>query len=114
MLYVEEASSGFALVDSLRRATGIPIKGIIPGRESKEARAEAVTGLFESGRIKFPKDASWMHELLSEFLRFPYGRHDDIVDAVVLGITQLRDQIARGTQKRKFNNEHSNRNWFTR
>ena len=90
LLYVEEASSGFALVDDLRRSTGIPIKGIPPGRDSKEARAEAVTNWFEAGRVKFPKNATWMQDLLGEFLRFPHGRHDDIVDAVVLGVAQIQ------------------------
>ncbi len=94
LLFVEEASSGFALVDDLRRSTGIPIKGVPPGRDGKEARAEAVTALFESGRVKFPRNAPWMQELLIEFLRFPHGKHDDIVDAVVLGVTQLRNAIA--------------------
>lgn len=106
VLYVEEASSGFALVDSLRRGTGIPIKGISPGRDSKEARAEAVTGLFEAGRVKFPKDASWMHELLGEFLRFPHGKHDDIVDAVVLGVSQLRDSIVQRENWKRFQSQH--------
>jgi predicted phage terminase large subunit-like protein len=93
ILYVEEASSGFALVEDLKRTTGIPIKGIPPGRESKEARAESVTGLFESGRIKFPRNAPWVAEMISECLRFPNGRHDDMVDALVLGIRQMRDTI---------------------
>lgn len=94
MLYVEEAASGFALVEELRRSTGIPIKGIPPGRDSKEARADAVTNYFEAGRVKFPKNATWMGDLLSEFLRFPYGRHDDIVDAVVLGVKQITYAIS--------------------
>jgi predicted phage terminase large subunit-like protein len=93
MLYVEEAASGYALVDELRRSTGIPIKGISPGRESKEARADSVTNWFEAGRVKFPKSASWMGDLLGEFLRFPHGKHDDIVDAIVLGVTQIRWKI---------------------
>jgi predicted phage terminase large subunit-like protein len=95
LVYVEEAASGFALVDELRRSTGMPIKGISPGRDSKEARADAVTNWFEAGRIKFPRNATWMGDLLSEFLRFPAGKHDDIVDAVVLGITQLRWLLTR-------------------
>jgi predicted phage terminase large subunit-like protein len=95
LVYVEEAASGFALVDELRRSTGMPIKGIPPGRDSKEARADAVTNWFEAGRIKFPRNATWMGELLSEFLRFPAGKHDDIVDAVVLGISQLRWLLTR-------------------
>ena len=95
LLYVEEAASGFALVDDLRRSTGIPIMGVPPGRDSKEARAEAVTNWFEAGRVKFPRRATWMGELLEEFLRFPHGRHDDIVDAVVLGVKQLQLEIGR-------------------
>jgi predicted phage terminase large subunit-like protein len=94
-LYVEEAASGFALVDSLKRATGINIIGIPPGRESKEARWESTTGWFEAGRVKFPQHASWMPELLGEFLRAPVGRHDDIVDGVCLGVRMMRETIGR-------------------
>jgi predicted phage terminase large subunit-like protein len=90
ILYVEEAASGFALVEDLRRSTGIPIIGIPPGRDSKEARADAVTNWFEAGRVKFPRHATWMGDLLGEFLRFPNGKHDDIVDAVVLGVSRIR------------------------
>ena len=36
-----------------------------------------------------------MQELLQEFLRFPHGKHDDIVDAVVLGIRQMQELIQR-------------------
>lgn len=93
-LYVEEAASGYAVLADLRAATGIPIIGVRPS-ESKVARAEAVTGLFESGRVKFPKGAAWMQELVYEFLRFPVGRHDDIVDAVVLGVQQMWNLIRR-------------------
>jgi predicted phage terminase large subunit-like protein len=88
-IYCEEASSGFALIQQLRTETRIPIIGVPPGRESKEARAEALTGWFECGRVKFPRYASWMNELLFEFLRFPHGRHDDIVDAVCLGVKSM-------------------------
>ncbi len=92
-LYVEEAASGYALVNDLRQNTPIPIIGIPPGRDSKESRAQAVTGLFEAGRIKFPRNASWLDELLGEFLRFPHGKHDDIVDAVVLGVRMAWNMI---------------------
>lgn len=93
MIYVEEAASGFAIVSELRRETGLFIKGVPPGRDSKEARAESVTGWFEAGRVKFPREASWLEELMNEFLRFPRGRHDDIVDAVVLGIRMIDQTI---------------------
>lgn len=92
-VYVEEAASGFAIVAELKSSTPVPIVGINPGRDSKEARAESVTGLFESGRVKFPAGAPWIGELLNEFLRFPHGRHDDIVDAVTRGVGLMWDHI---------------------
>ncbi len=101
-VYVEEASSGYALLDELRASSALPLVGIKPGKDNHEARAEAVTGLFESGRVKFPRYASWMPELLGEFLRFPHGRHDDIVDAVVLGISQMQLAIARAAGDEKW------------
>jgi len=94
-LYVEEASSGFALVAELRSSTGIPIIAVPPGRDSKIARAESVTGLFEAGRVKFPKSAPWLEDALSELLRFPYAKHDDVVDAIVLGVRTISDLMRR-------------------
>lgn len=94
-VFVEEAASGYALIAHLSADTGVPVIGVRPGRESKEARAESITGWFESGRVKFPNHAPWMGELLEEFLRFPHGRHDDIVDAVVLGVRMMSTELFR-------------------
>lgn len=95
LILVEEAASGFALVNELRRSTAIPIKGMKPGRESKAARAEAVTNWFEAGRIKWPRSAPWIHDALNEFLKFTGSENgkDDIVDAVVLGVSVVRTWI---------------------
>lgn len=88
IVYCEEAASGFAVVQELKRSTPIPIVGVKPV-ESKEARAEAVLPLFESGRVKLRSNAPWVSEFVAEFLRFPGGRFDDQVDAVNLGLSQL-------------------------
>lgn len=106
-VYVEEASSGYALLDELRSSSALPLVGVKPGRDNHEARAEAVTGLFESGRVKFPRQAPWMPELLGEFLRFPHGRHDDIVDAVVLGISQMQAMIVRAARNEQWQQQAS-------
>jgi len=52
------------------------------GRRDKEARARAIQGRMQQGKVFFPKDAPWVDLLISELLRFPYGEHDDQVDAL--------------------------------
>lgn len=94
IIYVEEAASGYALVQDLRRSTGLPITGVTPDR-SKTARAEVVMPLFESGRVKFPVKASWLDDCISELLRYPAARHDDQLDAIVLAISKATATIAR-------------------
>jgi predicted phage terminase large subunit-like protein len=78
-LYVEEASSGFALLSELRQTTPIPI---IPVRASgsKQARAERATPFFEAGRVHLPEEAPWLPAWIREHLRFPADKHDDQVD----------------------------------
>ena len=46
------------------------------------AVAEAVTPLFEAGRVLFPADAPWRSNLEDELASFPAAAHDD---QVVLG-----------------------------
>lgn len=48
----------------------------------KIARARPLQGLMQQKRVWFPEGAVWMPTLLREFLQFPGGAHDDIVDAV--------------------------------
>ena len=45
-----------------------------------------------------PTWASWFHELKSELLSFPAGKHDDIVDALGL-VGQLLDYMQVGTAR---------------
>lgn len=40
------------------------------------------TARFEAAKVLFPKDAPWLADLLSELLAFPFGKHDDQVDAL--------------------------------
>jgi phage terminase large subunit-like protein len=58
----------------------------------KMARARPLQGRMQQGRVYFPEEASWRAVAEKEFLRFPAGVHDDIVDAtawaVHLALTQ--------------------------
>jgi len=75
---VEEAANGAALIADLRAS----IPGIVPWRpkDSKEARAQAIAPLFESGAVYLP-NKPWVGEYVEELASFPSGAHDDQVDA---------------------------------
>ena len=86
---VEDKANGSAIIDDLGR----DISGIIPIKptESKEARAQAVTALFEAGNVYFPDptETPWVNEFITELLQFPTGAHDDQVDALTQGLNYL-------------------------
>ena len=94
VVYIEDASAGIPIVQELRRLTSLPIVAV-PAKGSKIARAEAVTPRFESGRVLVPERAPWLKEFIDEFASFPAGRHDDMVDATVLGVTMLERSLER-------------------
>jgi predicted phage terminase large subunit-like protein len=53
-----------------------------PGRRDKVARARAIQGRLQQGKVFFPADGHFTHTLIAEMLRFPSGEHDDQVDAL--------------------------------
>ena len=81
---VENKASGKSLVQSLRKL-GVPAIELDPGGKDKVARAYSITEWFESGKVFFVR-----HPLLpileDELLRFPSAKHDDLVDAMVMGL----------------------------
>jgi predicted phage terminase large subunit-like protein len=65
-----------------RRLHSAYFKDLKVGRRDKEARARAIQGRMQQGRVYFPTDAIWTGPLVAELLRFPNGVHDDQVDAL--------------------------------
>lgn len=59
---------------------GIPCKEYRPTHD-KVARSSPFAVWMENGKVYFLANAPWMHEVKTELLLFPRGRHDDIVDA---------------------------------
>jgi hypothetical protein len=55
----------------------------------KTATAECVTDMVEGGMVFFPRGASWLDYTLDQLTAFPSGEHDDIVDALVMGLTHM-------------------------
>ncbi|MFS4413463.1 phage terminase large subunit [Providencia sp. T47] len=86
---VEDKANGPAVIDSLKST----VSGLIPVEPdgSKIARAHACTAEWEAGNILFPhKDiAPWIVETVDEITTFPFGSHDDTVDAMTQAIRDL-------------------------
>lgn len=98
---IEEAANGAAILDSLKGK----IPGLIPvkARESKEARAAAVTPFIEAGNVHLPRPAiaPWVDGLVEEAAAFPNGANDDRVDALTQALNRL---FLRGGQGSAFLN----------
>lgn len=74
---VEDKANGSAIISELQKT----VSGIVPitPKESKEARASAVTPFFEAGNVFIPdsKEKPWVSAFEAELLSFPAGAHDD-------------------------------------
>lgn len=75
------------------RLYDLHVKDLPTGRRDKEARARAIQGRMEQGRVQFPKDEPWVSTLQQEMLRFPNGVHDDCVDALAWVGLMLQEMI---------------------
>lgn len=90
---VEDKANGPAIIDSLKD----DISGIKPinPKDSKEARARAVTPEVESGNVilPYPYDPGneWVIDLESELRNFPHDANDDQVDGMTQALLWLRD-----------------------
>lgn len=58
------------------------IEELKPGRRDKVARARAIQGRIQQGKVFFPAGGHFVPTLIAEMLRFPSGEHDDQVDAL--------------------------------
>ena len=88
---VEKKSSGVALYQEMRR-TGLPVQEFTPHRGSgdKLARLNSVADIVRSGLVWLPH-ARWAEEIIEEVAEFPFGAHDDIVDATTMALTRFRN-----------------------
>ena len=86
-IIIEDAASGSAVIQSLRRQTPLPIRPFRP-IGSKTIRAERVTPLFAAGKVLLPNEP-WTADWIEEHMRFPAGRHDDRVDTTSMALSRL-------------------------
>lgn len=87
---VEDKANGPAIINTL----GSEISGLIPytPEGSKEARAFAVSPLFEAGNVLIPEQDEnhpWVREYVDELTLFPGAPHDDRVDSTTQALLYL-------------------------
>lgn len=79
---VEEAGMGVQLIQNYQGKLPAPIVKYVPaGKGSKEFRFDAAAPWISTGRVMFPKNASWITDFINELVAFPNGANDDWVDA---------------------------------
>lgn len=86
-IYVERAANGAALLDTLRKRAAL-IKPVTP-LGSKEVRALGIQPVVDEGNVAFV-DSAIDPNMLQELRDFPFGAHDDDVDAMTQAIQQGR------------------------
>jgi len=86
---IEDKANGPAVEDTLKRE----ISGIVlvNPEGGKEARANAVTGLFEAGNVFIPHPdlAPWVQDYRTQLVTFPRGVNDDMVDQTTQALIRL-------------------------
>lgn len=86
-IYVEKKANGAALLNTLRKRAAL-IKPVEP-QGSKEVRALAVQPTVDEGNVAI-LDTVLDQKMLQEFRDFPFGKHDDDVDAFTQAINNGR------------------------
>lgn len=91
-LLIENKASGISLGQELRRLYSDEKFGVmlINPKGDKVSRAHAVSHLIENGVLAAP-NREWSSLVIQQCSVFPKGRHDDLVDALTMGLKHLRD-----------------------
>ena len=96
VLCIEKAASGQSLIQVLRREAKIPIEEFKP-LKSKTTRLQAVSPLFEQGRVNFV-EGPWCDPFIKELTQFPYVAHDDRTDSVVWALHYYLEHMDQGNR----------------
>lgn len=86
-VYVEKKANGAALLNTLRKRAAL-IRPVTP-QGSKEVRALAIQPVVDAGQVAI-LDTVLDQKMLQELRDFPFGKHDDDVDAMTQAINHGR------------------------
>lgn len=91
IIRIEPKATGKSVVEVIRKSTGLNVKEADPPKDSKTARANAVSPTIEAGRVYVPESAPWVDGFFAQISAFPNAAHDDMVDCLV-GMIQSETQ----------------------
>ena len=80
---IEDKASGQSLIQDIKASRNIhmPVIPVTP-ELNKTLRLDECTGYLEGGYVKLPIRAQWLSDFEMQLTRFPYDKHDDMVDAL--------------------------------
>ncbi|AUX82714.1 terminase [Microbacterium phage Baines] len=91
-IYVEKKANGAAMLNTLRKRAAL-IKPVEPGG-SKEVRALAAQPTVDQGNVAW-LDTVYDERMVQEFRDFPFGKHDDDVDAFTQAVNNGKQDYFR-------------------
>ena len=81
-VHIEDASTGTALADMLKRSYFDGLVKLVPVERDKIGRLFVHQAKFANAHVLFPRNAPYLPQLETELLTFPQGKTDDIVDSI--------------------------------
>lgn len=98
---IEDKASGQSLIQDLKNSTNIPIIPIKP-EGNKKVRMSRASAVIESGQVHLPYSCPWLVSYETQHARFPYDRHDDMVDSTSQFLTWASKPRRRRSATPKF------------
>lgn len=93
LMVVEEASSGYAILNELSIDTPMNLKPYPKSNDSKFGRFNSCVNIMKAGRVKIIDDSfvgkKWNHKYIETLTKFPNVRHDEAVDVTIMAIDEL-------------------------
>ena len=83
LIRIEPKATGKSVVEVIRKQTGLNVKEADAPKDSKTARANAVSPIVEAGRVFVPEGVPWVDAFFAQIAAFPNAAHDDMVDCLV-------------------------------
>ncbi|WP_018322879.1 phage terminase large subunit [Bradyrhizobium sp. WSM2793] len=81
-MLIEDTAMGSPLIADLRQRAGL--QGVVAIRPTKDKRSRmsGETAKLQAGSLMLPLTAPWLDDFMLEFVSFPFGKTDDMMDAL--------------------------------